>query len=136
MSVSWGEEITRAVRAYLGDTNQAQKSLGPCLGVSEAAVARKLKLSAWSIRDVEALTRTGVQVPLPGMGASTVPGFNLVARLEGQEQALVLLEKTMRYGPVAMTLARSDMEVVLTEIAAVTAAIQAQLKVLTKGNRR
>ena len=134
--MSWCEEITRAVRRYLGDTNQPQKSLGPCLGVSEASVARKLKLSAWSIRDVEALTLAGVQVPLPGMGASKIPGFNLVSRLEGQEQALVLLEKTMRFGPVAMTLTRHDMDVVLTEIAAVTAAIQAQLKVLTKGDRR
>ena len=132
---SWGEEITRAVRAYLEDTNQPQKALGPCLGVSEAGVARKLKLSAWSISDVDALCREGVQVPLPGMGVSKVPGFNLVAHLEGQEQACLTLARTMRAGAVAMVLTEAEMGVVLTEIDAVKSAIQAQLNVLTKGSR-
>ena len=134
--MSWREEITAAVRAYLRESCQVNRDLGDLIGMTAQGVGYKLRKHSWTVDDVETLARVGVTVPWPALGASRVPGHELVARLEGQEQALVLLEKTMRYGPVAMTLARSDMEVVLTEIAAVKAAIQAQLKVLTKGDRR
>ena len=130
--MSWREEITAAVRAYLRETAQVNRDLGKLIGMTSQGVGYKLRKHSWTVDDVEALARVGVTVPWPAQGASRVPGHKLVARLEGQEQAARTITRAIKAGPVAMTLTASDMAVVLATVEAIEASISAQLNILAK----
>lgn len=130
--MSWRKSVTRAVVRYREQAGLSCRALGEQMGITGSAVSQKTCNDAWNLEDIEKLVSIGVPIPWPAQGASLVPGHELVARLEGQEQAARTVARAMKAGPVAMTLTASDMAVVLATVEAIEASISAQLNILAK----
>ena len=125
--MSWRKDVTRAVVRYRAQAGLSCRALGEQMGITGSAVSQKTCNDAWNLEDIEKLMSLGVPIPWPQAGASRVPGHELVARLEGQDQACHMLARTMRHGPVGVLLDAEGLAMVVTEIDAVRAAIRTQI---------